>query len=289
VAQGCEAAPVSRVAAQGGLPPETVRRMDKRGLRRWANLDWEARQTLNDLFALNRRLAKAYVLKEPRVHLWPYTYEGAARRFLTNWLLALRWQRLPAFQKLGRMLTRHRDGILNYCHEKVPFGTVEAINGNIRAKSAPGPGLPRPRVSAPQSAEGHRQPPPPSDRMNTRPPTDPGEEREHQRATLRPEGELRIRDWSAVWPPRPRRPLHEGSTHAPGRLEEAGQRVRCHPYCGRCPAATSDRFPSLSTTSNRCCCSLITRLSHFSMGFLAAFGLSTKKRISSREWALTTV
>jgi hypothetical protein len=31
------------------------------------------------------------------------------------------------------MLTRHLDGILSYCHEKVPFGTVEAINGNIRA------------------------------------------------------------------------------------------------------------------------------------------------------------
>jgi transposase len=41
--------------------------------------------------------------------------------------------RLPAFQKLGRLLTRHLDGILNYCHAKVPFGTVEAINGNIRA------------------------------------------------------------------------------------------------------------------------------------------------------------
>jgi len=27
----------------------------------------------------------------------------------------------------------HLDGILNYCHEKVPFGKVEAINGNIRA------------------------------------------------------------------------------------------------------------------------------------------------------------
>jgi transposase len=36
VAQACEAAPVSRVAAQWGLPPETVRRMDKRVLRRWA-------------------------------------------------------------------------------------------------------------------------------------------------------------------------------------------------------------------------------------------------------------
>ena len=36
VAQDCEAAPVHRVAAQRGLPPETVRRMDKRVLRRWA-------------------------------------------------------------------------------------------------------------------------------------------------------------------------------------------------------------------------------------------------------------
>jgi hypothetical protein len=31
------------------------------------------------------------------------------------------------------LLTRHLEGILNYCHEPVPFGTVEAINGNIRA------------------------------------------------------------------------------------------------------------------------------------------------------------
>src|SRR5262249_1904096 len=36
VAQECEAAPVQRVAVQRGLAPETVRRMDKRALRRWA-------------------------------------------------------------------------------------------------------------------------------------------------------------------------------------------------------------------------------------------------------------
>ena len=102
-------------------------------LRRWANLDGEERQTLRALFALNRRLAKASLLKEQLAQLWTYTYEGATRRFLTNWLLALRWQRLPAFQKLGRLLTRHLEGILNYCHEKVPFGVVEAINGNLRA------------------------------------------------------------------------------------------------------------------------------------------------------------
>ena len=102
-------------------------------LRRWANLDWEERQTLRELFALNRRLAKAYLLKEQLAQLWTYTYEAAAHRFLTNWLLALRWQRLPAFEKLGALVMRHLTGILNYCHEKVPFGKVEAINGNIRA------------------------------------------------------------------------------------------------------------------------------------------------------------
>jgi transposase len=102
-------------------------------LRSWTHLDRDDRQSLRELFALNRRLAKAYLLKEQLGQLWTYTYEGAARRFLATWLRALRWQRLPAFQKLGRLLTRHLEGILNYCHEKVPFGVVEAINGNLRA------------------------------------------------------------------------------------------------------------------------------------------------------------
>jgi transposase len=46
---------------------------------------------------------------------------------------ALRWQRLPAFRKLGALLVRHLDGILSYCREEVPFGKVETISGNIRA------------------------------------------------------------------------------------------------------------------------------------------------------------
>ena len=34
---------------------------------------------------------------------------------LTTWRFALRWQRLPAFQKPGRMLTRHLDGCGKAC------------------------------------------------------------------------------------------------------------------------------------------------------------------------------
>jgi transposase len=102
-------------------------------LRSWANLDEDDRTTVTQLLARNRRLAKAYLLKEQLGQLWSYTYEACAHRFLIKWLEALRWQRLPAFRKLGALLVRHLDGILSYCREKVPFGKVEAINGNIRA------------------------------------------------------------------------------------------------------------------------------------------------------------
>lgn len=102
-------------------------------LTRRKKLSRKQRGELNTALALNRRLFKAYYLKEKIEHLWSYTYEGAARRFFTQWVNSLRWQRLPAFQKLVLTLQRHLEGILNYCHHKVPFGVVEAINGNIRA------------------------------------------------------------------------------------------------------------------------------------------------------------
>jgi transposase len=101
-------------------------------LTRWKNLDNKKRQLLNELFALNRRVLKAYLLKESLEGLWSYRYEGAMLRYLQNWIDQLRWQRLAPFQKLGFMLLDHLDGILNYCRTKVPFGVVEAVNGNIK-------------------------------------------------------------------------------------------------------------------------------------------------------------
>jgi transposase len=118
---------------QGGAARALLRGKRWLLLRAWGNLDRSERQELRDLLALNRRLAKAHLLKEQLAHLWDYTYEGAAGRFLTAWMGALRWQRLPAFDNVAQLLSRHLDGILAYCHVKVPFGTVEAINGNIRA------------------------------------------------------------------------------------------------------------------------------------------------------------
>lgn len=102
-------------------------------LTRWTNLDSRKRQLLNDLFRINRRVMKAYLLKESLDRLWTYTYEGAALRYLNGWVSQLRWQRLAPFNKLADMLFRHLEGLFNYCRIKVPFGVVEAVNGNIKA------------------------------------------------------------------------------------------------------------------------------------------------------------
>lgn len=117
---------------KGGKLREVVKGKRWLLLTRWVNLDGRQKQLLNELFKLNRRVMKAYLLKEALEHLWDYSYEGAAVRYLQAWVDQLRWQRLLPFQKLANMLVGHLDGILNYCRTKVRFGVVEAINGNIR-------------------------------------------------------------------------------------------------------------------------------------------------------------
>jgi transposase len=118
---------------QGGAAREVVRGKRWLLLSSWLHLDREKKQQLNHLFALNRRVMKAYLLKESLGRLWDYTYEGAMWNYLESWMQQLRWQRLKPMEKLAALLLKHVDGILNYCRTKVPMGVVEAVNGNIKA------------------------------------------------------------------------------------------------------------------------------------------------------------
>lgn len=101
-------------------------------LSRWNNLTTDQRGELNRLFQLNRRMFKAYLLKESLERLWNYRYRGAMLNYLNQWMDQLKWQRLAPFEKLAKTLLKHVDGIANYCETKVRFGVVEAVNGNIR-------------------------------------------------------------------------------------------------------------------------------------------------------------
>ena len=127
---------------KGGPARELVKSKRWLLLTRWLHLTAHKKQQLNELFALNRRVIKAYLLKESLDRLWAYRYEGAMLRYLQRWIDQLRWQRLKPMEKLADMLFRHLEGILNYCRTKVPLGVVEAVNGNIKALLRRGRGYP---------------------------------------------------------------------------------------------------------------------------------------------------
>ncbi len=99
-----------------------------------ANLDAEGRRSLRLLLKANKRLHKAYLLKESFGQLWDYNYAACARTFFDNWKAQLKWQRLKPFEDFAAMIERHWDGIVSYCHpdNKVSLGFMEGLNNKIR-------------------------------------------------------------------------------------------------------------------------------------------------------------
>jgi transposase len=103
-------------------------------LSHWKNLSVEGKVALKTLFKANKRLNKAYLLKESFSQLWEYKSEGWARRFFDHWRSSLKWQRLEPFEEFAKMIESHWDGIASYIHreEDVSLGFVEGLNNKIR-------------------------------------------------------------------------------------------------------------------------------------------------------------
>jgi transposase len=137
---------------KGGAARDLVRGKRWLLLTSWLNLNRGKRQQRNELFALNRRILKAYLLKESLSHLWNYTYEGAMLRYLQSWIDQLRWQRLKPMEKLARMLLDPLQGILNYCRGE---GTAGSDRSGERQHQSPAPARPwlsRHELPAPEGA-----------------------------------------------------------------------------------------------------------------------------------------
>jgi transposase len=98
------------------------------------NLTIEGKRSLKMLLKANRRLHKAYLLKESFEQLWDYSYPGAARTFFDNWKASLKWQRLKPFEDFTNLVERHWEGIVSYCRPeaKVSLGFMEGLNNKIR-------------------------------------------------------------------------------------------------------------------------------------------------------------
>lgn len=103
-------------------------------LSRWENLTKPGREALELLFNANRRLYRAYLLKEQFGQLWDCRSAPEARQFFDRWTESLRWQRLGPFRRFAAMVEKHWDGIASYCdpENKVALGFVEGLNNKIR-------------------------------------------------------------------------------------------------------------------------------------------------------------
>ena len=99
-----------------------------------ANLDLDGRRSLALLLKANKRISKAYVLKESFGQLWDYRNPTWARKFFENWKGQLKWSRLKPYQKFVNMVEGHWEGIVSYCdpQHKVSLGFMEGLNNKIR-------------------------------------------------------------------------------------------------------------------------------------------------------------
>ena len=104
-------------------------------LSRWENLNQKGRDALELLFRVNRRLYRAYLLKEQFGQLWDFNKPQEARQFFFEWKESLLWQRLEPYQKFARLIDKHWDGIVSYCEpaNKIALGFVEGFNNKIRS------------------------------------------------------------------------------------------------------------------------------------------------------------
>lgn len=98
------------------------------------NLTSSGRANLRRLLKANKRLSTAYLLRESFEQLWNYRQEGWARRFFDNWKDALKYQRLPSYEKFAAMIERHWEGIAAYCRpeNKAALRFMEGFNNKIR-------------------------------------------------------------------------------------------------------------------------------------------------------------
>jgi transposase len=80
----------------------------------------------------NRPLYRAYLLKETLAEILDGRQVNVARKKLLEWTDWAARSRLPPFQKLGRTVVAHLEGILAYVATGLSNGRTEGLNGKIR-------------------------------------------------------------------------------------------------------------------------------------------------------------
>jgi transposase len=96
------------------------------------NLSRKQRSKLAEIQETNRRLYRAYLLKETLAKALDYLQPRRAERALDEWLSWASRSRLKPFVKAARTIRKHRSGILAYIKSRLTNGLVEGLNNKIR-------------------------------------------------------------------------------------------------------------------------------------------------------------
>lgn len=105
---------------------------------RWAllkspwNLTQREEKKLADIQQTNRRIYRAYLLKEMLAQALDYRQLARAERHLNGWV---RWavrSKLKPFVKLAGTIRKYRDGILAYVKKRLTNGLTEGLNNKTR-------------------------------------------------------------------------------------------------------------------------------------------------------------
>jgi len=131
-------------AERGSEAAKALKRTRWSLLRNNWNLTKLDRERISLVQKRNRRLYRAYLLKESLVALLEHRNVTTVRRKLKEWFGWAQHSKLQPFQKLGRTLARYQEGILAYIETRFSNGPTEALNGKIRTITRRSYGFHRP-------------------------------------------------------------------------------------------------------------------------------------------------
>jgi len=100
-------------------------------LKRNKNLEPKQKEDLKSIMKRNKRLYKAYLLKEQIADILDEPKEKNAVNRLQKWMKNVKKSRLPQFKKTLQTIQNYLYGILNYFKHKITNAASEAFNNKI--------------------------------------------------------------------------------------------------------------------------------------------------------------
>lgn len=93
-----------------------------------SNLTEENTLLLNELRNSNRRIHRAWVLKDEFEHFWNFTCRDTAEEFLKKWMTRALRSRIPSLRKYVGTLRNHYDNIVTFIDRNITNAVGEGLN-----------------------------------------------------------------------------------------------------------------------------------------------------------------